>query len=116
MPLDLDKIKALQAIKNKPKRRPTRKRKGPDLTTIESRTLETWFSLQHKFQAEDEEGNISMLRCESPDCRDPRNPEKGGIRVVEINGRHICRYCFLDGWLVVDEDQIEIEGEARDVA
>lgn len=118
MPLDPEKIKQLQAIKNKPRSRAGggpgrgRKRKGPDLTTIESRTYETWFdssTVRIQFQYEDDDGNVQMRRCTNPNCLDPRTPDKGGIMVVEINGEYCCRYCFIDGWLVVDPEQQTIE-------
>jgi hypothetical protein len=91
VPLDPSKIKALQALKNKPRSRAGggpgrgRKKSKVDLTTIESRTYETWFdssTVRVLFQYEDEDGNVQMRRCSNPNCLDPRSPEKGGIMVA----------------------------------
>lgn len=58
----------------------------------EPRIIDTWFNLKnHRIR---EEG------CDNPDCVDPRAEKTRGVNVVtEIQGKFMCRYCFLAGWL-----------------
>lgn len=63
---------------------------------FEPREYSTWWKLSHHIR---EEG------CDNPACSDPRpKTDKGTNIVVEIpdekgNTTHICRYCYLAGWL-----------------
>lgn len=81
--LSKDQIKELLA---------TERGRGPkvDLTTI--RDISSWFKLNAILR---EEG------CDNPNCTDPRtSPDRGRNVVVLIKGQHMCRYCFLEGWLL----------------
>jgi hypothetical protein len=101
MPLDLAKIKELQE-KSRTRGR-TKKPTGPI-----PRDYQNWFKLQHKM-VDIQTGEL--MHCENEDCEDPRrenNPEYRGISVAEVNGRFMCRHCFLGGWLTKDEDQLEL--------
>jgi len=58
------------------------------------RTIQVWFKLNH---------HISEEGCQNPDCNDPR-PLKG-VKVdivADVKGKRICRYCFLDGYLLTN--------------
>jgi hypothetical protein len=97
-----DQIKALLA---KPQRKP-KQDKGIDTSV---RDYRTWFRLaQHSLDRETGEHAV----CDNPDCIDPRpalTSPYGEIRVqfvAEVSGRKMCRYCFLDGWLLEDPNQI----------
>jgi aspartate carbamoyltransferase regulatory subunit len=70
-------------------------------TTI--RDAVTWFKLAHKlFDEETQE----TAKCENPNCQDPR--EGVGAVVAKVNGRYMCRYCYLDGWLLVNPNQSKL--------
>lgn len=103
MPLTNEQIATLLAL---PKTRRGGKRKpaGPDTSV---RDYQTWFKLAHSFL--DDETN-ELLRCENESCLDPRAlaGEGKGIVVTQVNGKWMCRHCFLAGWLLDDPDQIEI--------
>jgi hypothetical protein len=63
---------------------------------FEPREYSTWWKLPHHIR---EEG------CDNPDCVDTRpRTDKGTNIIVEVPDKtggvkHICRYCFLGGWL-----------------
>lgn len=80
---------------NLPKRGGGRK-SGPDTNT---RDYATWFSLASKMV---DESTGELILCDNPNCEDPafRGTGKRRSVVVEINGQHMCRYCFLTGWLL----------------
>ena len=60
----------------------------------------TWFKLAHKlFDEETQE----TAKCSNPNCCDPRGG-KGAV-VATVSGVKMCRYCFLDGYM------LEIEGQ-----
>jgi len=59
--------------------------------------------MEHHLLNEDNE----MARCDNPDCIDPRDKTYGQT-VVDINGKSLCRYCFLGGWLTTNQEQQEI--------
>ena len=62
------------------------------------RTMETWFVLNH----------VLGSKCTNENCKDPR---RGGIATAIVGGLEMCRYCFLDGWGLPDEGQLELGGE-----
>lgn len=76
-----------------------RKKSGPDTSV---RDFQTWFKLATKMVDEDTK---ELIPCANPDCQDPRHlaGEGQGIVCAEVNGQYMCRYCFLDGWLLNDE-------------
>lgn len=107
IPLDDSQIAALL------KQDATRSRTKKDPTA--ERTAATWFKLPH---------NIIDFYCQNPVCKDPRVNEmvnecsnspkfhspdcnqhcnkiedRGRKTTVEVKGTHICRYCFMDGFL-----------------
>jgi hypothetical protein len=92
MPLDPEKIKALIAKKNAPKRRGGGGGRKSSRVDDSVRTVETWFALHHRFYDDE---TREMLHCDNPNCQDPRQK---GIMVVEVNAHFMCRYCFLDGY------------------
>lgn len=105
MPLTNEQIATLLAL---PKRRGGGKRKtGPDTSV---RDYQTWFKLAHSF-LDEEAGTGELLRCENESCLDPRAlaGEGKGIVVTQVNGKWMCRHCFLAGWLLDDPDQAQIE-------
>ena len=66
--------------------------KGKPKIDTSIRTVETWFALAHKMFDEDRQ---EMAKCENPDCPDVRTR----VDVVsEVNGKKMCRICFLSGW------------------
>ena len=92
---------------NKPRRGGARK----DPTA--ERTAANWFKQFH---------NLNGFVCENENCPDPRTTinacsrspkyheadcagnceqlfDRGKDVTVEVKGKHMCRYCFLDGWL-----------------
>lgn len=82
--LDPDMITKLLAQETE--RKP---RQAKDVT--EPRVYGTWWKLRHTIR---EEG------CENPDCVDTRPKGDVGSNVVAlVKGKHMCRYCFLGGWL-----------------
>lgn len=97
MSLTPEQIKALLA---KPVKRARRGKKGPDPSV---RDYATWFALKP----------ISGdTRCENSNCVDPRPARLTAMgneikyqSLVEINGVKMCRYCFLNGWMLTDPDQ-----------
>jgi|SRR5215471_7595082 len=100
MPLDPDKIKYLQAIKNRPRKTTGRGKKAVDTNV---RDMETWFKLDRRMMNNETK---ELFRCENPNCVDPR---QSGIMVSEVNGVFMCRYCFIDGWLASNPDQTTLE-------
>lgn len=69
--------------------------RGPKGPVTEPRIPDVWFKLHAVIR---EEG------CDNPECEDPRTkPEQGKTNgtniVVVIKEKHMCRYCFLAGWL-----------------
>lgn len=102
--LSPDQIKALLAVK--PKGRG--KKKEIDTSV---RDFKTWFAL--KPQERDE--NKDELHCDNPKCVDPRPATISALgnvikhqHVVVIKGQFCCRYCFLDGWLLIGPDQMAV--------
>jgi len=102
--------------------KPARKRGGarPGTTGIKGkkvdvdvRDYQTWFKLQHEIfdKSPGVEFGEKLLECENPNCQDPRRlagPNKSAM-VARVNGRYMCRFCFLDGWLLKDESQLTLD-------
>jgi hypothetical protein len=104
--LTAEQVKKLLA---KPARERGKGKKAIDPTV---RDLETWFKLGPKAL---DEITAESMRCENENCIDPRPPSKTstGVEVkvqytVRINGLQCCRFCFLDGWLLPDPDQLKV--------
>lgn len=93
--LDPEKIRQLQALKNKPKKRGGGGRKGKNSLDLSVRTLETWFNPQLRHRFYDDAGD--KIICENPNCLDPRDKNKG-VMTVEVDGHFMCRHCFLAGY------------------
>ena len=65
--------------------------KGEKGSQTEPREISVWYKLNHLLR---EEG------CSNPQCVDSRpHSDRGRHIVIELNGKYICRYCFLDGYL-----------------
>jgi hypothetical protein len=108
--LSPDDIKKLLA---KPERKRGTK-KGPDSSV---RDIKTWLALAP--QSRDTNRENPDLRCDNPKCVDPRPPRISPLDgseikhqfCVEINGQLMCRYCFLDGWLLEDSNQLKLASD-----
>ena len=98
MSLSADQIKALLAL-------PTKKRGGVRKKGIDTSTRDhkTWFLLAHKI-LDEETGELA--KCENPNCPDTRDPHKTVVAMV--SGQYMCRYCFLDGWMVINPNQTKL--------
>ncbi len=94
MPLSREQAKALLIEDANKPRGGSGSRTKADPTLV--REYQTWFKLSHHIR---EEG------CDNPNCNDPRIKEtdRGTNVVVQIKDKWVCRYCFLDGWLLVNE-------------
>jgi hypothetical protein len=105
--LSPEDIKALLA---KPEKK-RGKKKGPDSSV---RDIKTWLALAP--QSRDLNREQPDLRCDNPNCLDPRPPRISPLDgseikhqfCVQINGQLVCRYCFLGGWLLNDPDQLSL--------
>jgi hypothetical protein len=100
--IDPEKIKALLA-------QPVKKRGGKKVIDTSVRSYQTWFALGPKTRSED---GLSDLECQNDNCVDPRPATISALGnkikhqyVVNINGVLICRFCFLDGYLLDDPNQ-----------
>lgn len=70
------------------------------------RTHEGWFGLQHKLM---DDIDIDMpMRCQNPNCVDPRNKESQVCAKPPGTDKYMCRFCFLNGWLTMTEGQMEL--------
>ncbi len=102
MPLDPEKIRELLAKKDQKKERKTGQRTSSGKRVDPNdRSYQAWFTLNHMMIDHD---TNEMLWCENPDCVDPRDKQYGQT-VVEINGRKMCRFCFVEGWLQTNPNQ-----------
>lgn len=116
--LDAETIaKLLAEDAAQPKRGGGRGRAKADPTA--DRTLPGWFKLGHHLCTRDcphrtNPDNPTIAAdpgigraCWNPNCIDPRNKEDDGpygVRAVyEVKGRQVCRYCYLDGYLLTDD-------------
>jgi|SRR5215471_14477695 len=99
MPLDPAKIKALLEKKQTRARTPRGARSKANLN---DRSYQAWFKHDHILIKEKE-----PVFCDNPDCIDVRDKKYGQV-VVDLNGTKMCRFCFIEGWLVISENQSEI--------
>lgn len=77
----------LDSLLAEPERK-TRKTKAKNPT----RTHRVWhYELEHTFGE----------NCANPQCTDPRN--KPRIMTAVVAGERMCRFCFLGGWLEIEE-------------
>jgi len=100
--LSPDQVKALLAI-------PPKKRGGKKEIDSSIRDHKTWFALKPKIH----DDNLVDFKCDNPACVDTRPPITTAMGneikkqyVVNIRGQNMCRYCFLDGWLLISSDQL----------
>ena len=100
--LSPDQIKALLAV---PAKKPRSKKTIDDSV----RDHKTWFALKPKIH----DDNLVDFKCDNPNCLDTRpavvtamGNEIKKQYVVNVNGHNMCRYCFLDGWLLINPDQL----------
>ena|SRR5215831_17242513 len=104
MPLDPEKIKELYAKKNRPRASSGTRTSSGKKIDPKDRSHQAWFALNHLLI--DHETN-DMVWCDNPNCVDPRD-NKYGQTVVEVNGRKMCRFCFIDGWLLENPAQVKL--------
>jgi hypothetical protein len=71
-------------------------RGGQRKVVVITRDYQGWFKCAQKL-IDDETGELAD--CENPNCQDPRHGTDKSVVVTEINGKKMCRYCFLEGWL-----------------
>lgn len=76
---------------------------GGKKVDVSQRDYETWFKLAHHMLDKD---TGEHLTCDNPNCIDPR---PAAPVVAEVNGQNMCRFCFLDGWQLVNTNQQTIE-------
>jgi hypothetical protein len=91
-----DEIMALKSNVEKQKKDGGRSRSGKKVDTSE-RTFQTWFKLAHKTMDDSEDNYGEPMKCANESCQDP-NPGRVSL-VAEVNGKWMCRYCYLAGWL-----------------
>ena len=111
MALTPEQIKDLLAKANTPRTRAKKSEvQAAFLLTIESRDHITWFKLPNRLI--DAEGQLTQ--CDNPDCIDPRPVRTddgkivGSQPVATVAGKNICRYCFMEGWLITDASQASL--------
>jgi len=46
--------------------------------------------------------NHTYAKCSNSDCIDPRGTDSA--MVAEVNGKDMCRFCFLAGWNTADAE------------
>lgn len=79
---------------------------GPRVDITLTRDLPTWYKLNHHFclsgcHHREERPHDGPRACWNPNCVDPRDPgDKGTQALAEVKGQMICRFCFLDGYLL----------------
>lgn len=98
-PLDAATIASL--LKPAPGRTGTRRPKE-DIT--QNRVVNVWFKLNHHLCVNDCEHRAQSPKgtaCWNPDCVDTRDRDNRGVNMVAlVKEQFMCRYCFLDGWLL----------------
>lgn len=108
--LNLDQVKSIIEADSQKVRRPRTgggKTGSGKMIDVSIRDHSTWFKLAHKiFDAETGQANV---KCANPNCQDPR-PESKARVVALVNGVEMCRYCFLDGYMMSPESQLTING------
>lgn len=101
MPLSNEQIKLLLAL---PQSQPRgRKPKGYIDTSV--RDYWTWFKLNAKMYEEGAPDGKPV--CSNPNCADVRQQ----AMIADVNGVNICRLCFLGGYLLINPQQAELDGE-----
>jgi len=77
--------------------------KKEDIT--KERTIQVWMKLNHHMCMSDCEHRANSpteRACQNPECVDPRGLDDRGINIVAlVAGKHMCRYCFLNKWLLL---------------
>ena len=109
MTLTPEDIKALLA-------KPEKKKKAKKGIDTSVRDIKTWLALAPQSRDVNRAESTRDLRCDNPNCVDPRPPRISPLDgseikhqfVVEIHGQLMCRYCFLDSWLLEDPDQLKL--------
>jgi hypothetical protein len=85
--LTLEEIADL-GISEKRKNKTSKGRKVVDTST---RNMDTWFQLP-----------TTLGFCENEYCPDkrPRKIQEGNAMVATVNGKKMCRICYLNDWLL----------------
>lgn len=99
MPLSPEQIKALLAV---PEKKKSAGRKPKNYIDTSVRTIVTWFKLHHKLMDLE---TYELSKCDNPNCTDTRERQA----VAMVNGKNMCRRCFLDGWLSEIDGQVSID-------
>ena len=106
MTLSPEEIQKLLAM---PQTRARTKKAGVNLASVESRDFQTWFKLQHRLQ---DYATGEGMKCDNPNCNDPRVDRTSDTPVMQsiamVCGQRMCRFCFLDGWLVQLDEQTKL--------
>jgi hypothetical protein len=99
----------IKALLTKPEKKP----RGKRVIDHSVRDLQTWFKLGPKALTDDAAEDLPL--CENPNCLDTRLPTISATGkeikkqyTIEINGRRICRRCFLGGWLLENPAQLQL--------
>ena len=111
----------LEQLLQEDAQQPKRGRGGTKADPTLDRSLLAWMKLHHHICTRDcphrlDPSNLSRpdpasdpsypsnigAACWNPNCVDPRNKETdfGANIVYEVKGQMICRYCYLDGYLL----------------
>jgi len=101
--LSPEMIASLLATESAPRGRSSKKE---DITL--NRDIRVWMKLSHHFCTPDCEHRTASNNssdgkraCWNPNCVDPRPTDDRGIcAVAQVAGVYMCRFCFLDGWLL----------------
>jgi len=102
MPLSNEKIAELIKKRDAPRRTGTGGRRK---FNINDRSYQAWFALHHELHNPDT-GDPAF--CDNPNCVDPRD-KTHGQSVVDLDGKKVCRFCFLEGWLTTNPEQTTLE-------
>lgn len=108
-PLDPERVKQLLAKKNAP-RAPRGTGTKSKKVNPNDRSHQAWFAMNHMLL--DMEVTSDPLFCENPDCQDPRDKTHGQV-VVRVGNTLMCRYCFIEGWLLanINPNQTSLESD-----
>lgn len=113
----------LKGLLEEEARQPRRGGGGKKADPTEDRSLVVWMKLHHHICTKDCPHRVDTSNptrpfigdpnspdslatigsaCWNPNCLDPRNKETdmGANIVAEVKGQWICRYCYLDGYLL----------------
>lgn len=109
MPLTPEQIQKLMNLPKVGRRSGPNKNKitgiGNKKVDITVRNYETWFNVNHVLIDMDTQ---ELVLCDNPNCVDPRDKTHGQT-VTVINEKRMCRFCFLDGWLITPIEQLELD-------